>query len=284
MSKLDRQDILDRLNEQFPKLYVKDIEQYAIENNYDIEKTGNILTELNAKKQLPRLKVARKPKNITKMFRNQIPPKKYEICSCCCDDSLMEDNTITCSNGHSVCAKCFVCYSSNQLYQQKTTKFGCINCNQTCTGHYEYEKFAHAYTEQLKKEYENVQNFENFVEILNDPNMNIKQCSHCQSYIDIGIFGGNEMVCYTCGKETCLFCNEKSHFGKPCNSEKTQNLEDEQKTNEITIKCTRCFNRLFKDGGCNLIKCVCGKLYCVICKESVSGHNHFRKDGCNMHD
>jgi len=265
--------ILAKLKSDYPEVYVLDIKE-SLRNNYNNYDVA--YADLKYKMTL----------NALRMKASYQRPKKTE-CSCCCEEEL-EENAIKCDAGHAVCVKCFVCYSRNMMYQQKSTKFKCIDCNHQCAHLYEYSKFEHAYTEQLKKEYANVQKFESMMDVVNeDPSIELKQCSHCYECVDIGgTTTRNEMTCVYCGKDTCLLCNEKSHNGKPCEINTSERLSKEEKlTIENSIKCTKCHNRIMKEDGCNKLTCICKNTYCFVCKTQISKdrYDHYRQGGCPLY-
>ena len=189
------QDTYTKLCKEFPNVYVNDLKKCMKTSNNDYELTYSLLTNLINNKSI--------------QFKNVKQIKKFE-CPCCCEEQLSEHNSISCMRGHLVCVKCFMIYTSGMLYQQKSTKFKCINYNHTCDCIYDYDIFSKYYTEQLKTEYKKVQQFEELIEAINDPSIELKQCSHCSFYIDVSGFENiNVITCMECYKDTCFKCNEK---------------------------------------------------------------------------
>lgn len=265
--------IIAKLKCDFPEVYVLDIKESLRKsfNNYDV-----------AYADLTRKMLS----NTLRMKSSYYARTKIE-CSCCCEQESIE-SAIKCEAGHVVCVKCFVCYSRNMMYQQKSTNFKCIDCNHQCQKSYEYSKFEHAYTEQLKKEYANVQKFESMLKIMDaNPNIVLKQCSHCNECVDIGVNSTmNEMTCMHCGKNTCLLCNEISHIGKPCEIYISDRLSNEENiTLQNSIKCTKCHNRIMREDGCNKLTCICKNTYCFVCKKQISKerYHHFSMNGCPLY-
>lgn len=54
----------------------------------------------------------------------------------------------------------------------------------------------------------------------------------------------------------------------------------ELKMTEAMIRtCPNCNKRFFKESGCNKMTCVCGQSMCYICKEAITGYEHFNANG-----
>lgn len=60
-----------------------------------------------------------------------------------------------------------------------------------------------------------------------------------------------------CFKTCCLWCSE------------------ERMTAARVRKCVKCSTGLVKSEGCNRMSCRCGSFMCYLCREPITGYNHF---------
>jgi ariadne-1 len=96
-----------------------------------------------------------------------------------------------------------------------------------------------------------------------------------------------EVEC-TCGMQFCFACLQEAH--SPCSCLMwelwMQKCRDESETvNWITVNtksCPKCHKPVDKNGGCNLVVCICGQAFCWLCGaptgrdhtwSSISGHS-----------
>jgi hypothetical protein len=97
-----------------------------------------------------------------------------------------------------------------------------------------------------------------------------------------------------CGLISCRLCHSESHIPLSCdeykaekeknNKENMRHVLEEQLSESLIRKCTKCQTPFLKTEGCNKMKCPkCGNLQCYICHKSINkeGYKHFneRRDG-----
>lgn len=274
--------IRNRIKDDFPSLYVKDIDDALKTNKNSYVATYYFLEEkIKANKLKLKHDTNRKGfASINSQFTNLVNPKIE--CSCCCDEKEIEEFG-QCTDGHLTCKMCIKKHSENTIYQQLSCKVKCIDCNEKCFGTYTEETLHSILEERTFIEYKNLKKLEEINEICVD-DINIKLCQHCGAGTDIGESGSQYLlVCMECFKDTCLKCNQADHPGKECyslgnvNSGKRQLIEDKM-SEALIVKCNNCKMSLFKNEGCNKVTCICGTHNCYLCKQVITkqiGYSHF---------
>ncbi|KAK1877607.1 E3 ubiquitin-protein ligase RNF216 [Dissostichus eleginoides] len=84
-------------------------------------------------------------------------------------------------------------------------------------------------------------------------------------------------------KESCRKCHVqwKQHMGKTCEQVLERDeigmrvLFEERMTAARVRKCVKCATGLVKSEGCNRMSCRCGSFMCYLCREPITGYNHF---------
>lgn len=122
-----------------------------------------------------------------------------------------------------------------------------------------------------------------------EDNKRVKWCPsvpHCGNAIRIEYDEFCEVEC-VCGVQFCFSCCSEAH--SPCSCQMwelwTKKCRDESETiNWITVNtknCPKCLKPVEKNGGCNLVRCICGQYFCWLCGgatgsahtwESIAGH------------
>lgn len=130
-----------------------------------------------------------------------------------------------------------------------------------------------------------------------EDNNKVKWCPstpHCGNAIRVEGDVYCEVEC-TCGRQFCFCCLSEAH--SPCSCQMwelwTKKCQDESETvNWITVNtkfCPKCHKPVEKNGGCNLVACLCGQYFCWLCGgatgrdhtwSSISGHScgRFKED------
>ncbi|CAL9186648.1 unnamed protein product, partial [Musa hybrid cultivar] len=123
-----------------------------------------------------------------------------------------------------------------------------------------------------------------------EDNNKVKWCPsvpHCGNAIRVEGDIYCEVEC-TCGIQFCFSCLSEAH--SPCSCLMwelwTKKCQDESETvNWITVNtkpCPKCHKPVEKNGGCNLVACICGQAFCWLCGgatgrdhtwSSISGHS-----------
>ncbi|CAH9079680.1 unnamed protein product [Cuscuta epithymum] len=124
--------------------------------------------------------------------------------------------------------------------------------------------------------------FERFLlESYIEDNKMVKWCPsipHCGSAIRIENDDHFEVEC-SCGLQFCFSCLSEAH--SPCSCLMwelwAKKCRDESETvNWITVHtkpCPKCHKAVEKNGGCNLVSCICGQAFCWLCG-GATGREH----------
>ena len=86
-----------------------------------------------------------------------------------------------------------------------------------------------------------------------------------------------------CEKVSCRKCNRETHAPKSCKEAKEeQGIEErheieEARTAALLKKCPGCGRSIIKEGGCNKVRCQCGRYICDVCGKDITkaDYNHF---------
>lgn len=282
--------IRDKLCNDFPSVYIKEIDGALKINNNSYTATYYYLEEQIKSNNLKLKKVPGKQRKIdgNSVLETIFKSVKQTLdCSCCCDDKPIEEFG-QCTDGHLICKVCIKKHAENTIYQQLSCKIKCIDCNEKCFGEFSEETLKIILNERVFAEYKNLKKIEEINQLCVD-DINIKLCQHCGAGTDIGEDSVQTLlVCMECFKDTCLKCNQVDHPGKQCYSlgnvsqGKRQEIEDKM-TEALIVKCKQCNKSIFKNEGCNKITCVCGTHNCYVCKEIIPknvGYSHF----CRSHN
>ena len=281
----------DKLCDDFPSLFIGDINLYFTSNKYSYKATYYELEKLIEEGKLNTKKVEMKMKRIKNdnplavKFKDIFDSIKETLeCSCCYEDKSI-NGFGQCSDGHLICNGCIKKHAEDTIYQKLSCKIGCINSQEKCYGRIDETILEKLLDIRVFSEYKNLKNLDEIKELCID-DINIKLCQHCNAGTDIGETEQDILVCLECFKDTCLKCNQISHPGNECyslgkvNRSQRQNIEDKM-SEAIIIRCGKCNNPIVKDEGCNKVTCLCGNYICYVCKENVPkevGYSHFCTD------
>lgn len=114
-----------------------------------------------------------------------------------------------------------------------------------------------------------------------EDNKMVKWCPsipHCGNAIRVETDEFCEVEC-SCGLQFCFSCLSEAH--SPCSCWMwelwTKKCRDESETvNWITVHtkpCPKCHKPVEKNGGCNLVSCICGQAFCWLCG-GATGRDH----------
>lgn len=85
---------------------------------------------------------------------------------------------------------------------------------------------------------------------------------------------GAAMAHCSCGSVVCLECGQQGHFPATCKEMREWDTIGYMTTN--IKQCPRCRHGIFKDGGCNHVRCRCGLDFCWACLTPLSSHSYSR--------
>ncbi len=285
----------DKLCDDFPALFVADINSCFFNNDYSYKATYYELEELVKEGKLPLKKTVIKTKRCSETSPHYIKAREiFESvkqtleCTCCYDDKDI-NGFGQCTDGHLICLACIKKHAEDTIYQKLSSKITCINSQDKCYGLISDDILTVVLDVRVFSEYNILKNMAEIKELCID-DINIKICQHCNAGTDIGESENvvETLICMECFKDTCLKCNQIAHPDTECyalgnvNRGQRQNIEDKM-SEAVIIRCGNCNNTIVKDEGCNKVTCLCGNYICYICKQNVPksvGYSHF----CTEHN
>ncbi|XP_050215806.1 probable E3 ubiquitin-protein ligase ARI1 [Mercurialis annua] len=189
-------------------------------------------------------------------------------CSICFDDvSATEMTAMDCA--HYFCNSCWTQHFSIKIKEGQSRCIRCMEpkCNVVCDDA-KIRQLVNASDPNLAKKFDRFL-FESYI----DDNKRVKWCPsvpHCGNAIRVEEDELCEVEC-ACGKQFCFRCLSDIH--SPCSciiwEMWSQKCKDESETvHWITVHtkpCPKCCKAVEKNGGCNLVYCVCGQTFCWLC-------------------
>jgi hypothetical protein len=122
---------------------------------------------------------------------------------------------------------------------------------------------------------------------------NLVSCPRCP-YVEIHDEPQELIACMNkkCGAVTCTLCLKDVHVGQDCprdNELEKRKAYEEEQTMKSVVQCPKCTVAIYKDGGCNKVKCTCGISVCYLCRKDISleKYMHFSDSydkGCLLFD
>ncbi|KAK7939423.1 hypothetical protein WMY93_002749 [Mugilogobius chulae] len=199
-------------------------------------------------------------------------------CGCCYGDFAFEKMT-QCSDGHLFCQECLVNYAQEAVFGSGKSELSCMSANCPCS--FPVCELNKVLPENILCKYYERQAEEAVAATCADE---LVRCPFCNfpALLDKGI---SRFSCPNprCRKESCRKCHVqwKEHVGKTCEQVLEQDeirmrvVFEERMTAARVRKCTKCGTGLVKSEGCNRMSCRCGGFMCYLCREPISGYNHF---------
>ncbi|KAL3678073.1 hypothetical protein R1sor_021029 [Riccia sorocarpa] len=204
------------------------------------------------------------------------PPSGVTKCGICMEDVMHKDATrMDCS--HSFCNDCWTQYFIMKIKEGQSRRITCMEhkCGAIC--------------DEIKvrdlvgnKDPESVSRYDRFLlESYIEDNAKVKWCPstpHCGNAIRVEGEPYCEIECI-CSQRFCFNCLSEPH--SPCSCLMWQmwdkKCRDESETvNWLTVHtkpCPKCHKPVEKNGGCNLVGCICGQAFCWLCG-SATGREH----------
>ncbi|XP_014259959.1 E3 ubiquitin-protein ligase RNF216-like [Cimex lectularius] len=200
------------------------------------------------------------------------------LCECCYADDVLDNEIITCSEGHIFCDTCVQKYVEVRLGEGKLA-FPCLD---DCVGFIPLQSVKNVISNTaFEKLCSKIQEGE--VKMANIPG--IEFCSFCE-YAAIPEENEQYFFCSRCRERICRLCKQKDHTPLNCKENEKEGgkdklarlLKEESASNKILRKCLICNHVYVKDGGCNVVVCKCGTKLCYLCS-TVLGENPY-SHGC----
>lgn len=251
-----------------------------IHYRWDVERIFELLDQKGRDRLFSEAGIPLQPAN------NAGSPSSTEVtCNVCYDDVPLSDaSKMDC--GHNYCNECWTGYFIVKINEGQSRRIKCMapKCNTICDEAI-VRKLVNAKRPDIAERFERFL-LESYIE----DNDTVKWCPstpHCGNAIRVKGDIHCEVEC-TCGRQFCFNCSSEAH--SPCSCVMWElwikKCRDESETvNWITVNtkpCPKCHKPVEKNGGCNLVACICGQAFCWLCGgatgrdhtwSSISGHS-----------
>ncbi|KAM7372306.1 hypothetical protein PAMP_009483 [Pampus punctatissimus] len=199
-------------------------------------------------------------------------------CGCCYGEFAFEIMT-QCSDGHLFCKDCLVKYAQEAVFGSGKSELSCMEGGCPCS--YPVCELEKVLPENILCKYYERQAEEAVAATCADE---LVRCPFCNFPAlldkDMSLFSCPNP---RCRKESCRKCHVqwKQHVGKTCEQVLERDeirmrvLFEERMTAARVRKCVKCGTGLVKSEGCNRMSCRCGSFMCYLCREPITGYNHF---------
>ncbi|PON76903.1 E3 ubiquitin ligase RBR family [Parasponia andersonii] len=222
-----------------------------------------------------------------------LPLPPTVMCEICIEDVPSGDTTrMDC--GHCFCNDCWTGHFVVKINEGQSKRIKCMahKCNAICDEVVVRNLVSKTHPDLAEK-------FDRFLlESYIEDNKRVNWCPsapHCGNAIRIEDDDFSEVEC-SCGLQFCFSCLSEAH--SPCSCLMwelwVKKCRDESETvNWITVHtkpCPKCHKPVEKNGGCNLVSCICGQAFCWLCGgatgrdhtwSSIAGHScgRYKADG-----
>lgn len=199
-------------------------------------------------------------------------------CGCCYGEFAFEKMT-QCSDGHLFCKECLIKYAQEAVFGSGKSELSCMEGGCPCS--YPVCELEKVLPENILCKYYERQAEEAVAATCADE---LVRCPFCNFPAlldkDMSLFSCPNP---RCRKESCRKCHVqwKQHVGKTCEQVLERDeirmrvLFEERMTAARVRKCVKCGTGLVKSEGCNRMSCRCGSFMCYLCREPITGYNHF---------
>ncbi|XP_015902896.2 probable E3 ubiquitin-protein ligase ARI2 [Ziziphus jujuba] len=198
------------------------------------------------------------------------------MCDICMED-VPSGETTKMDCGHCFCNVCWTEHFVVKINDGQSKRIKCMahKCNAICDEAVVRNLVSKRHPELAEK-------FDRFLlESYIEDNKRVKWCPstpHCGNAIRVEDDEFCEVEC-SCSLQFCFGCLSEAH--SPCSCLMwelwTKKCRDESETvNWITVHtkpCPKCLKPVEKNGGCNLVSCICGQSFCWLCG-GATGRDH----------
>lgn len=205
-----------------------------------------------------------------------IRPPQTVMCDICIED-LPSGETTKMDCGHCFCNNCWTEHFIVKINDGQSKRIKCMahKCNAICDESVVRNLVSKTNPDLAEK-------FDRFLlESYIEDNKRVKWCPstpHCGNAIRVEDDQFCEVEC-SCGVQFCFGCSLEAH--SPCSCLMwelwVKKCRDESETvNWITVHtkpCPKCHKPVEKNGGCNLVSCICGQAFCWLCG-GATGRDH----------
>ncbi|KAF3786598.1 putative E3 ubiquitin-protein ligase [Nymphaea thermarum] len=186
-----------------------------------------------------------------------------------CIEVVPSDEATAMDCGHYFCNNCWTEHFIVKINEGQSRRIRCMahKCNAICDEAVVRNLLSSKHPDVADR-------FERFLlESYIEDNNKVKWCPsvpHCGNAIRVEDDSCCEVEC-TCGMQFCFSCSSEAH--SPCSCLMwdlwTKKCKDESETiNWMTVHtkpCPKCHKPVEKNGGCNLVSCLCGQAFCWLC-------------------
>ncbi|XVF68180.1 hypothetical protein PTKIN_Ptkin10aG0183600 [Pterospermum kingtungense] len=205
-----------------------------------------------------------------------VSPSTTSMCEICIEE-LPSDQMTKMDCSHVFCNDCWTEHFIVKINEGQSRRIRCMahKCNAICDE-------AVVRTLVGKRHPDLAEKFDRFLlESYIEDNKMVKWCPstpHCGNAIRVEDDEFCEVEC-SCGVQFCFSCLSEVH--SPCSCAMwelwTKKCRDESETvNWFTVHtkpCPKCHKPVEKNGGCNLVSCICGQAFCWLCG-GATGRDH----------
>ncbi|CAH9100336.1 unnamed protein product [Cuscuta epithymum] len=235
-----------------------------IHYRWDVDKVLTIFVEKGKESLYAEAGVTVECKDDTSLYESTVDM----TCGICFDD-IPAANATTMDCGHSFCNDCWTEHFMVQINEGKSKRIKCMayKCNAICDEGKIRDLVGERDPDLAGK-------FERFLlESYIEDNKMVKWCPsipHCGNAIRIQVDECCDVEC-ECGLQFCFSCSSETH--SPCSCLMWEMWmkkcsDDSETVNWIsayTKDCPKCKKPVVKNGGCNLVQCICGQPFCWLC-------------------
>ncbi|XP_010432423.1 PREDICTED: probable E3 ubiquitin-protein ligase ARI1 [Camelina sativa] len=215
------------------------------------------------------------------LFDSQFDNASFPLMSCdVCIEDLPRDQMTRMDCGHCYCNNCWTEHFTVQINEGQSKRIRCMahQCNAICDEDIVRNLVSKRRPDLAKK-------FDRFLlESYIEDNKMVKWCPstpHCGNAIRAEDDKLCEVEC-SCGLQFCFSCLCQAH--SPCSCLMWElwrkKCRDESETiNWITVHtklCPKCYKPVEKNGGCNLVRCICGQCFCWLCGGATGSDHTYR--------
>ncbi|XP_043713693.1 probable E3 ubiquitin-protein ligase ARI1 isoform X1 [Telopea speciosissima] len=275
---ITKESLLSAQREELHRVmdWLKLREQHArtllIFHRWDVEKLFSVLVE----KGKDRLFAEAGVRVVEQKADFSLQSSSTIMCNICMDD--IPANVVTTMDcGHCFCNNCWTENFILKIQEGQSRRIRCMEhkCNAICDEAIVRNLVSARHPDLAEK-------FERFLlESYIEDNRKVKWCPsvpHCGNAIRVEYDKFCEVEC-ACGLQFCFSCSSDAH--SPCSCLMWElwikKCKDESETvNWITVNtkpCPKCHKPVEKNGGCNLVSCICGQAFCWLCG-GATGRDH----------
>ncbi|KAJ3495887.1 hypothetical protein NMY22_g19881 [Coprinellus aureogranulatus] len=203
----------------------------------------------------------------------------------CCFSTYPFDRMTTCPDAHLFCRSCLRQYAATELGSQNCV----LKCMHTsgCTATFQEPELRRLLPSSLFSLYSRLKQQKELKEAGIE---GLEECPFCDwaCVIEVSVEVDRLFRCGNedeCGVVSCRMCRKREHVPKTCKeAEEDKHLGgrvaiEEAMTRALMRRCPKCAKEFIKSDGCNKMTCPnCRQLSCYVCKEAISGYDHFHQN------